>query len=90
MTTVFDTWSLFKDFNNALVGLKKIVVSVLKSILSNSSRLSTSSRRPEDVKIPRLALFTERGRCWGYPWDCKLSILFVLYDELFCLKDAVV
>ena len=29
---------------------------------------------------------TERGRCWNYPWDWKLLILFVLYEELFCLK----
>ena len=67
-----------------------MVVSVLKSILSNSSRLSTSSRRPEDVKVPRVALYTERGRCWDYHWNWKLFILFVLYGELFCLKEAVV
>ena len=67
-----------------------MVVSVLKSILSNSSRLSTSSRRPEDVKVPRVALYTERGRCWDYLWNWKLFILFVLYGELFCLKEAVV
>ena len=43
---------------------KAIVVAVLpKSIFRNSSRLSASSRRPEDVKMPRLALYTERGRC---------------------------
>ena len=28
--------------------------------------------------------------CWDYPWDLKLFILFVLYDGLFYLKDAVV
>ena len=66
LTTVFDIWSLFKDFNNALLLLKSIAVSMLKSILSNSSRLSASLRRPEDVKMLRLALYTERGRCWDY------------------------
>ena len=40
---------------------KTIVVSMLKSIVSNS--LSVSSRRPEDVKMPRVVLHTERGRC---------------------------
>ena len=58
-------------------------MSVLKSILSNSSRLSVSSRRPEDVKMLRLALYSERAG------QCVLFILFVLDDELFCLKDAV-
>ena len=63
---------------------------MLKSILSNSCRLSASSRCPKDVKMPRLVLYTERGRFWYYPWDWKLFILFVLYGELFSLKDAVV
>ena len=40
--------------------------------LRNSSHLSTSSHRPEDVKMLRVALFTERGRCWEYCWDYKL------------------
>ena len=31
----------------------------MKSILRDSSRLSASSRRPEDVKMPRLVLYTE-------------------------------
>ena len=57
---------------------------MLKSIFSNSSRLSTSSRRPEDVKMPTLALYTERGRCWGYPWDWKL------FFSLFCMANSFV
>ena len=65
-------------------------MSLLKSILSESSRLSASSRRPEDMEMPRLVLYTERGRCWGYTRDWEWFVLFVLYDELFCLKDAVV
>ena len=39
-----------------------IVVTELKSTLRNSSHLSASSRRSEDVKMLRVALFTERGR----------------------------
>ena len=34
----------------------------LKSTLRNSSHLSASSRHSEDVKMLRVALFTERGR----------------------------
>ena len=30
--------------------------------------------------MPRLALYTERGRCWDYPWNWKLFILFVLVN----------
>ena len=42
---------------------------MLKSILSNSSPLSASSRRPEDVKMLRLqVLYAEQGRCWDYPY----------------------
>ena len=41
---------------------KTIVVSELKSTLRNSSHLSASSRRSEDVKMVRV-VFTERGRC---------------------------
>ena len=37
-------------------------MSELKSTLRNSSHLSASSRRPEDVTMLRVALFTERGR----------------------------
>ena len=33
-------------------------------------------------------VYTERGRCWNYTWDCKWFILFVLYDKLFCLSDT--
>ena len=29
--------------------------------------LSASSRRPDKVKVPGLALYTERGRCWITP-----------------------
>ena len=31
-----------------------------------------------------------RGLCWDYPWDWKLFILFVLYEELFCLKNVLI
>ena len=41
---------------------KTIVVTELKSTLRNSSHISASSRRPEDVKMLRVASFTERGR----------------------------
>ena len=63
---------------------------MLKSILGNSSRSLCEFTPPEDVKMHRLALYTERGRCWDYLWDWKLFILFGLYEELFCLKDAIV
>ena len=50
---------------------------MMKSILSNSSRLS--------VIFP-----LKMWKCSeGYPWNWKLFSLLVLYDELFCLKDAV-
>ena len=51
---------------------------MLKSILSNSSRLSASSRRPEDVKMSRLALYTEWGRCWHWDWNNDLFSLFCM------------
>ena len=53
-------------------------VTELKSTLRNSSHLSASSRRPEDVKMLKVALFTEWGRIWEY-WDYKLFILFVFH-----------
>ena len=56
-----------------------IVVSELKSTLRSSSHLSTISRRSEDMKMVRVALFTKRGRCWKYSWDYKLFILFVFF-----------
>ena len=49
---------------------------MLKSILSNSSRLFVRVRRPENVSSN--ILYTERG----------LFILFVLYDEFFFLKGV--
>ena len=54
--------------------------------------VSASLHRPKDVKMPRLALFTARGRCWDYPWNWKLRILLVLYEENFMpsLKVSVV
>ena len=72
------------------IAMSLFTMSLLKSILSDSSRLSASSRRPEDMEMPILVLYTERGRCWDYTWDWKWSVLFVLYDDLFCVKDAVV
>ena len=43
-----------------------------------------SSRRPEDVKMPRLALYTERGLCWDYLWT--ENYLF----SLFCMTNYFV
>ena len=31
----------------------------------------------------------KRGRCWEYSWDDKLSILFVLHEELFCFEGRI-
>ena len=62
---------------------------MLNSTLRNSFHLSGSSRRPKDVKMVRVTLFTERGRCWGYCWDYKLFSLFVLHEEFFCLEGHV-
>ena len=45
----------------------------LKLTLWNNFHLSASSRRSEDVKMLRVALFTEHS------WDYKLSIHFVLH-----------
>ena len=86
-TTVFDTWSLFKDFNNTLVLLKQytVVPSVLKLILITAL---VSPWIPTVLKMVQRVLYTERGRCWGYPWDWKLFIIFVLYEEFICLKNA--
>ena len=38
--------------------------------------------------MPRVALYTERGKCRGYPWITL--ILFVLDEEFICLIGAVV
>ena len=68
-----------------------IVVSELKSTLRSSSHLSTISRRSEDMKMVRVALFTKRGRCWKYSWDYKLFILFVFfYEEFFYFECRLV
>ena len=51
--------------NNQLITLKQYKKNAEKRFRvygRNSSRLSASLRRPEDVKILRLALYTERGR----------------------------
>ena len=48
LTTVFDISSLFYDLQDATV--------LLKSTLRNSSHLSVSSRRPEDVKMLRVGV----------------------------------
>ena len=47
---------------------------------SVAALVSVSSRRPENVKMSRLALYTERGRC---PLGLKI---FVLYDKFFCRR----
>ena len=83
--------------------IKTIVVSMVMSILSNTCRLSASSRRSEDAKISRLALYTERlGRCWDYTCDCEVVnnrhhlirkeiafwVLFrLMVYNYFCVRD---
>ena len=54
------------------------------STLRNGCHLSASSRGSEDVKMLRVTLFTERGRCSEDSWDYKLFILF-----LFCLENSI-
>ena len=69
MTTVFDTRS-FEDFKQRLGTSKTILVSVLMSILKiDSSRLSASSRCPEDVKnADWRCRQNEDGVESTYPW----------------------
>ena len=70
---------------------KMIIASELKSTLRSSSHLSTISRRSEDMKMIRVALFTKRVRCWKYSWDYKLFILFVFfYEEFFYFECRLV
>ena len=38
------------------------------------------------VKMLRVALFTERGRCWEYSWDYKLSILLICLARIIILS----
>ena len=86
LTALFDVSNLFYDLQDAPVVLKTIVVSELKPTLMSSSQFSASSRRSEDVKMLRVALFTERGRCWEYSRNYKISILslfFFLHAESF-------
>ena len=46
-----------------------------------------SSRRPEDVKMSTLALYTERGRCrLGLK---MIHSIFVLYDKFFCRRGLL-
>ena len=67
LTAVFNTWSLFNEFNKDIV-LRKQLYSVCVEVNFKEllCMVSASLRRPEDVKMPRLALYTERGRCWEY------------------------
>ena len=58
---------------------KTILVSVLKSILMNSSHFTSSWRR-----INALSDVVYRTR------TLKLFVLFVLYEQFFCLKDVAV
>ena len=51
-------------------------------MLSNSSRLSVSSRRPEDVKMPRLALYTEEDGV-----EITLGTENYLFS-LFCMTNS--
>ena len=62
----------------------------LKSTLRNSSHLSASLRRSEDVKMLGVTLFTEQGRCWEYSWYYKLLTPFLLHEKLFCFQGRVV
>ena len=89
LTALFDVSNLFYDLQDAPVLLKTIVVSELKSTLMNSSQFSASSRRSEDVKMLRVALFTERGRYWKHSWDYKISILFFFFACRIVLKTAL-
>ena len=89
LTAIFDVSNLFYDLQDAPVLLKTIVVSELKSTLMNSSQFSASSRRSEDVKMLRVALFTERGRYWKHSWDYKISILFFFFACRIVLKTAL-
>ena len=67
---MFNTWSLFKDFNNALVLLKQLWC-LCWSQPWVTALVSTG--------MPRLA-------CWDYPWDWNLFILFVLWLQVSALS----
>ena len=77
-------WAMDKQKHNRNIML---VVSVLKSILSNSCRLSASSCRPEDVKMPRL-LF--RIWVWDADWRCTQNEEVTLgLKIIYCLCFVV-
>ena len=61
-------------------------MSVLKSILSNSPRLSASTRRPEDVKMLRLALYiqNEDGVEITFGTESYLFSVFFLVNSFVC------
>ena len=62
-----------------------IVLFELKSTLRNSFHLSESLRRPEDVKMLTMALFTEREYSWEYT---KYSFsLFCTNNSILCAKQ---
>ena len=57
--------SSFYDLSNVSILLHHCGVCVnVKSMLSNSSHLSGSSRCSKNVKCPDWHSYTERGRCW--------------------------
>ena len=58
-------------------------MSVLMSILRNTLRLSASSRRLEEVKLSKLALYTERGRV------LRLSLGLKIIYFVCCVKRIV-
>ena len=63
---------------------KRIVLAILKLILSNSFHLYVSWRRLEDVKIHWVALYTERGRHGITLGTENYSF------SLFCMNDCIV
>ena len=66
---IFDTWSLFKNFNNALALLKQLLQ---ETILSNSSPLSMNSRRPENAKVFTLSAVYRTKRVLRSPLGKKI------------------
>ena len=57
--------------------VRYLYATAVKTNIYNFKSSFMSSRHPEIVKMCRLVLYTERGRCWDYPWDWKLFNLFV-------------
>ena len=70
--------------------LKRIVLTILKSIFRNRFHLYVSWRRLEDVNIHWVALYTERGR-YGITLVTENYWFFLfLYEWLYRVRDVVV